>query len=598
LRSRACGRATGPSSSRTLRCPSPARAPSTTPRSTGRGTVSTARGGRAWPASGQRAWPRSEPPGPARGARTRSGRAWGSARLPTSAGSSATTPARLPRTACATARRAGSVQRQPSLRCYARVTPRVNESCRLGAGPQPAGDFRPAVHGGTAPRDERDVSAGQLDVLLLAAADLVDERPNAFGRRDVVLLRADHEDRARDALETDRATAHHQFVPIELGVLIEVTHPLAEELAREGHVLVRPLVEGLEAFQVLVVPQIPPEVDVGRQVHRRLEQLEAGLDHVRRHRAERVHEAIDVEVLLAEPETEQADLREIDGTGHVDEVLHRHFRMRSDEGCGDGGAHAVAEYRQLVGARRLEHPPGHSRQDLGDTLLDREVVVLRSEHAPVQEVEVEALLRHVLDEATAREEIEDIGAADAEVGDEEYGRPVTARRLVAIEPRLVPLVDLRARRLAGLRLDRVRQQAVEIPHPADVALELVLPLLDRLGRRVGGESRSKPLDDVGEALWRHISLLLALGWSRCVRSRYIWNIEPSFIARPISPLTLSLPDMKSIWPDCLPESMSSQSWAEICKVRFGFVPAPDFTVHVPSLITACQVPPPSPLTSY
>jgi hypothetical protein len=45
--------------------------------------------------------------------------------------------------------------------------------------------------------------------------------------------------------------------------------------------------------------------------------------------------------------------------------------------------------------------------------------------------------------------------------------------------------------------------------------------------------------------------------------RYIENIEPSFIARPMSPLTFSLPDMKSIWPDCLPESMSSQSWLAI-----------------------------------
>src|SRR5262245_33467141 len=44
--------------------------------------------------------------------------------------------------------------------------------------------------------------------------------------------------------------------------------------------------------------------------------------------------------------------------------------------------------------------------------------------------------------------------------------------------------------------------------------------------------------------------------------------------------------------------MSSQSWAEICSVRFGFVPAPCFTVQAPSLMMACHVPPPSPLTSY
>src|SRR5262249_43751044 len=79
---------------------------------------------------------------------------------------------------------------------------------------------------------------------------------------------------------------------------------------------------------------------------------------------------------------------------------------------------------------------------------------------------------------------------------------------------------------------------------------------------------------------------------------HIENIEPSFIASPMSPLTFSLPDMNSICPDCLPDSMSSQSCAAIESVRFGLAAAPGVTVQAPSLITAFQVPPPSPLTSY
>src|ERR1700739_1526862 len=79
---------------------------------------------------------------------------------------------------------------------------------------------------------------------------------------------------------------------------------------------------------------------------------------------------------------------------------------------------------------------------------------------------------------------------------------------------------------------------------------------------------------------------------------HIENIEPSFIARPMSPLTLSLPDMNSICPDCLPDSMSSHSCAAIDSVRLGFAAGPGATVQLPSLITAFQVPPPSPLTSY
>src|SRR5919204_5966788 len=79
---------------------------------------------------------------------------------------------------------------------------------------------------------------------------------------------------------------------------------------------------------------------------------------------------------------------------------------------------------------------------------------------------------------------------------------------------------------------------------------------------------------------------------------HIENIEPSFMARPMSPFTLSFPDMNSICPDCLPDSMSNQSCAAIDSVRLGFVAGPGVTVHLPSLMTAFQVPPPSPLTSY
>src|SRR5213078_3522728 len=79
---------------------------------------------------------------------------------------------------------------------------------------------------------------------------------------------------------------------------------------------------------------------------------------------------------------------------------------------------------------------------------------------------------------------------------------------------------------------------------------------------------------------------------------HIENIEPSFIARPMSPLTFSLPDMNSICPDCLPDSMSSQSWAAIDSVRFGLVAGPGLTMQAPSLTTAFHVPTPSPLTSY
>src|SRR4030095_3116454 len=182
---------------------------------------------------------------------------------------------------------------------------------RRRGGAEPSRDLRPAVDGSAPPCDERDVPTRQLDVFLLATPDLVDERPYTLGGRDVVFLRADDEDRARDALEPGRATANDELVAVELVVLIEVAYPLPEELTRERHVLVRPLVQGLEAFEVLVVPYVLPEAQVRREVHRRLEQLEPGLDHVGRHRAERVDETVDVELVLAEPEPAQPEFAEL-----------------------------------------------------------------------------------------------------------------------------------------------------------------------------------------------------------------------------------------------------------------------------------------------
>src|SRR3989449_9327947 len=91
----------------------------------------------------------------------------------------------------------------------------------------------------------------------------------------------------------------------------------------------------------------PPEVEVRGQVHGRLDELEPGLHQVGRDAAERVHEAVDVEVLLLEPEAEEADLREVDRARHVDEVPDGDLGTRRDERRRDRRAHAVAEHGEL-----------------------------------------------------------------------------------------------------------------------------------------------------------------------------------------------------------------------------------------------------------
>src|SRR5439155_17776969 len=138
-------------------------------------------------------------------------------------------------------------------------------------------------------------------------------------------------------------------------------------------------------------------------------------------------------------------------------------------------------------------------------VLEGEVVVLGAEHAPVEQVEIEALARHVLDEGAVRHEVEDVGPADAEVGHEQDRRAVAAARGVPVEPRLVALVDLLARRQPRAGLGG-RGELAEVGQAADVAVQLLLPLLDDLGGRGGAAGREpvgEPLHYVREALLTH-----------------------------------------------------------------------------------------------
>src|SRR2546427_12879432 len=218
----------------------------------------------------RRAWPTSGAPGPGPAARTRSGP--GVSLQGVRARGGASTPGRTPRPVSATSRRVDWAS-SPSLPSVSR---------------EPAGDLRPAVTRGPPPGDERDVAAGQLDVLLVTAADEIDERAHARGRSDVVFLGADDVDRARDVLEAHRSAAHDELAPVELVLLVEVAHPLPEELAGEGDVLVRPSVERLKPFHVVVVPEVPPEVEARGQGHRRVDELEPGLHPIGRDGAGRV----------------------------------------------------------------------------------------------------------------------------------------------------------------------------------------------------------------------------------------------------------------------------------------------------------------------
>ena len=117
-------------------------------------------------------------------------------------------------------------------------------------------------------------------------------------------------------------------------------------------------------------------------------------------------------------------MREVDRTRHVDVVLEGELGVR-----GRRSSPTAARPCSSRAPTSREAPEDSSalRASRGRILVTASSTVSPlssgAEHAPVHQVEVESLLRHVLDERPLRHEVEDVGPADAEVGHEEQRGP-------------------------------------------------------------------------------------------------------------------------------------------------------------------------------
>ena len=225
-------------------------------------------------------------------------------------------------------------------------------------------------------------------------------------------------------------------------------------------------------------------------VHGGAEQLEAELHHLGRHLSEGVDQLVDVEVAGVEPAAEQAGVREIDGAGQVDEVPDREVRMGAEKADREGRAHAVADDRAGVGLRVGQQLPPHAGQDARGAVGERQMVVLGTEDAPVEQIEGKPLLHHVLDEAGPGQQVEDGGTADAQIGHEQNRGAVPDGAVVAVQARLVLAVDLLAGALRDDRLVGLGDQLADVANASESALDLGLPA--RPGGSVAGAWTAPP----------------------------------------------------------------------------------------------------------
>ena len=139
-------------------------------------------------------------------------------------------------------------------------------------------------------------------------------------------------------------------------------------------------------------------------------------------------------------------------------------------------ADAPADERDVVGARRalrLAHAP---RQRVADVVVEAGLAVLVVRDAPVEQIDVEALVEQVLDERVPRPQVEDVGPVDQREHKQHRHRVLALARAVAVQRRLAVRPDDVTRRGADPRvldgehdvgqLDRARRQARDALHGA------------------------------------------------------------------------------------------------------------------------------------
>src|SRR5215207_3847422 len=354
----------------------------------------------------------------------------------------------------------------------------VSSSALAGAGPEPVAKLGPQALLGAAAGHKADVAGVEDEELLILARDEVHGGLGLREGADVILLARDVQERDLYVREVHVAAAEVDVTLHQPVVLVEVGDPLPEGRAGEGGPVVDPLVHREPGLHRLLVEDALPHADVSADVvGDRLEHPVARVDHLARDVAERVGQQPRAEVLAVGEDLVEPDLlaRERHRGGEQDEVPE----VLGEEGGVHGAhrpAHAVAEEGELLGARDPHDLLGRSRQVVEYVVFEVEVLVLVAGDAPVEHVDVEALAHEVLDQAVARDEVEDVGAVYERVDDEDRDRVfLWLLGLVAVELGLVLGPDSRLGGLACFGLGALDND----PQSPVVLLEEVLELRGR-----------------------------------------------------------------------------------------------------------------------
>ena len=264
--------------------------------------------------------------------------------------------------------------------------------------------MRPGGFLGAAAGHDADVAAAHAEHLLVRAADPVHHPFRLARRRDVVGL-GDHVQHVRPQLAQVHAlAAEHQRALHQAVLLVELVDQLAVGAAGHRDDVAHPGVHGVPGLDHLGIVDVVPQVQVAAdEVLDRLERLGPVVDHLARHVAERIDDPVGVERFAAGPADEAAGrlVGEVQRRRQQDQVLQAVVGPQCRVQRADQRPQAPAEHVELLRAGHRLDLADRARQVLQRVVVELEVLVLRARRAPVEQVEVVAVLAHVLDEAVA-----------------------------------------------------------------------------------------------------------------------------------------------------------------------------------------------------
>ena len=249
----------------------------------------------------------------------------------------------------------------------------------------------------------------------------------------------------------------------------------------------RPAVEHPVRLHELVVPDVFPELRLACRARRRPQHFERRQDHLRRHVADAVDEAIDVEIASIRKILEQRHLAEIDRRREADQILHRPVLEDRAVKQRQHAAKAIADHGDVLLAGILLHATDAIRNEVQDVVLHPKRFLFRLRRSPVQHVDVVAALQEKLDEALTRHQVEDVAAVRRGHHDQDrHAVDFIGERAVVIEVHgAADMQDVLWRR------SQRRTRGRDVFHALDAALDRALhlgldPLRERCQIETGG----------------------------------------------------------------------------------------------------------------